>query len=173
MAALLFKFGALAMKTVAKPLADRFKNWVMSHPQYRQSVINAAQRMHRWEVGVSRRAEGKQGRAFIGDMTEEKSVELASKLASEGFIFVVGSMVLFAEYERTRRKEVKKQAKDAAERQDILMRAQLEREQLRKENEVQTKLLEELAVRLATVEDALKTLQESRNGAVGRIFGGS
>jgi hypothetical protein len=45
--------------------------------------------MHRWEVGVSRRAEGKQGRAFIGDMTEEKSVELASKLASEGFIFVV------------------------------------------------------------------------------------
>jgi hypothetical protein len=47
------------------------------------------QRMHRWEVGISRRAEGKQGRAFIGDMTEEKSVELASKLASEGFIFVV------------------------------------------------------------------------------------
>jgi hypothetical protein len=37
-------------------------------------------------------------------------------------------MVLFAEYERTRRKEVKKQAKDAAERQDILQRAQLERE---------------------------------------------
>lgn len=46
-------------------------------------------------------------------------------------------------------------------------------QQLRKENEVQTKLLEELAVRLATVEDALRTLQESRNSAVGRIFGGS
>ena len=47
------------------------------------------QRIHRMEVTISRRAEGKEGRAFIGDMTEEKSVELASKIASESFIFAV------------------------------------------------------------------------------------
>jgi hypothetical protein len=44
---------------------------------------------HRFEVGITRRAEGKEGRAFIGAMTEEKSVELASKIASEGFVFMV------------------------------------------------------------------------------------
>lgn len=43
MAALVFKVGALAMKTLAKPLGDRFKNWVMKHPQYRQTVLTAAQ----------------------------------------------------------------------------------------------------------------------------------
>jgi hypothetical protein len=48
-----------------------------------------AQFMHRMEVRITRGAEGKTGRAFIGDMTEEMSVQLASKLASEGFIFMV------------------------------------------------------------------------------------
>jgi hypothetical protein len=47
--------------------------------------------MHRFEVMVTRKAEGKTGQAFIGAMTEEKSVELASKLASESFLFVVGA----------------------------------------------------------------------------------
>lgn len=43
MAALVFKVGALALKTLAKPLGDRFKNWVMTHPQYRQAVLRTAQ----------------------------------------------------------------------------------------------------------------------------------
>ena len=43
MAALVFKVGALALKTLAKPLGDRFRNWVMTHPQYRQTVLSAAQ----------------------------------------------------------------------------------------------------------------------------------
>lgn len=51
--------------------------------------LSHAQFMHRMEVRITRGAEGKTGRAFIGDMTEEMSVQLASKLASEGFIFMV------------------------------------------------------------------------------------
>lgn len=47
--------------------------------------------MHKFEVLITRKAEGKTGQAFIGNMTEEKSVELASKLASESFLFVVGA----------------------------------------------------------------------------------
>lgn len=43
MAALLFKVAALAMKTAAKPLGDRFQHWVMQHPEYRQTVLQAAQ----------------------------------------------------------------------------------------------------------------------------------
>ncbi len=89
MAALLFKVGTLVLKTAAKPLGDRFKNWVMAHPQYRQNVLNVAQRVHGFEIMLTRKAEGRTGQAFIGSMTEEKSVELASKLASESFLFLV------------------------------------------------------------------------------------
>lgn len=89
MAALLFKVGALALKTLAKPLGSRFEKWAMTHPVARQQIINASQVMHRWEVYITRGAEGRASRAFVGAMTEEKSLELASKLASEGFVFTV------------------------------------------------------------------------------------
>ncbi len=47
------------------------------------------QKVHSFEVLVSRRAEGKEGRAFVGNMTDEASVDLASKVASESFVFMV------------------------------------------------------------------------------------
>eukprot|EP00955_Chlamydomonas_euryale_P094192 364837-Chlamydomonas_euryale.AAC.10 len=55
-----------------------------------------AQRLHRLEVWVTRAADGKTGRTFVADMTEERSVELASKIASEGFVFTVGLVVVRA-----------------------------------------------------------------------------
>lgn len=94
MAALLFKVGALALKTLAKPLGSRFEKWAMTHPVARRSVINASQVLHKWEVYITRGAEGKTGKAFVGAMTEEKSLELASKLASEGFVFTVSLQML-------------------------------------------------------------------------------
>jgi hypothetical protein len=53
-------------------------------------VVVTVQSIHKFEVLITRKAEGKEGRAFIGNMTEEKSVELASKIASESFLFAVG-----------------------------------------------------------------------------------
>jgi len=50
------------------------------------------QRIHGFEIMITRKAEGKEGRAFIGAMTEEKSVELASKIASESFLFAVRAL---------------------------------------------------------------------------------
>ncbi|PNH05048.1 hypothetical protein TSOC_008726 [Tetrabaena socialis] len=87
MAALVFKMGALVLKQLAKPLGSRFEKWALNHPVARRYIISAAQVVHSWEVYISRGAEGKAGRAFVGSMTEEKSVELASKIASEGFVF--------------------------------------------------------------------------------------
>lgn len=40
----------------------------------------------------------------------------------------VGSLIIFWEYERSRKKEIQKQQKEAAERQGIIERARLERE---------------------------------------------
>jgi ferric-dicitrate binding protein FerR (iron transport regulator) len=31
------------MKTLSKPLADRFKTWVMAHPHYRRGVLRMAE----------------------------------------------------------------------------------------------------------------------------------
>lgn len=50
-----------------------------------------AQRLHRIEVWITRSADGKTGKAFVGDMTEDKSIEMASKLVSEGFVFTVSA----------------------------------------------------------------------------------
>ena len=49
----------------------------------------ALQRLHRVDVGISRGAEGKGGRVFVADMVEDKAVELASKVVSEGFLYSV------------------------------------------------------------------------------------
>jgi hypothetical protein len=46
--------------------------------------------VHRAEVLITRGAEGRTSKAFVGHMTEEKSLELASKIAAEGFVFFVG-----------------------------------------------------------------------------------
>ena len=48
-----------------------------------------SQRLHRIEIWITRSADGKTGKAFVGDLTEDKSIEMASKLASEGFVFGV------------------------------------------------------------------------------------
>lgn len=55
------------------------------------SLVSHPQWLHRLEVGITRGAEGKTGRAFVGDMSEEKAVELASKVVSEGFLYSVRS----------------------------------------------------------------------------------
>jgi hypothetical protein len=43
------------------------------------------------EVTINRGAEGRTGRAFVGDITEEKAVQLASKVVSEGFVYTVSA----------------------------------------------------------------------------------
>lgn len=173
MAALVFKLGALMMKQLSKPLADRFRVWVMSHPQHRATVLRAAEIAHSWEVGVTRRAEGKEGKAFIGSMTEEKSVELASKIASEGFLFMVGALLVFAEYDRTRKKEVLKQGREQAERREIQQRAQEERERLMAENLQQQQVIEQLVTRVDRVEELLQAWQaEQRRREQRSLWGG-
>ncbi len=54
--------------------------------------------LHRLEVGITRGAEGKTGRAFVGDMSEEKAMELASKVASEGFLYGVRRVMLSLQF---------------------------------------------------------------------------
>ena len=56
-----------------------------------RQVIRLAQYLHRADVAITRGAEGKSSRVFVGDISEEHAVELASKFVSESFIFAVRS----------------------------------------------------------------------------------
>lgn len=56
-----------------------------------ESHVGAArtQTLHRIEVAINRGAEGKTGRYFVPDISEERAVELASRFVSESFLFSV------------------------------------------------------------------------------------
>ena len=45
--------------------------------------------LHRFEVRVNRGAEGKSGKVFVGDLSEENALELAGKVISESFLWLV------------------------------------------------------------------------------------
>ncbi len=45
--------------------------------------------LHRLEVRVNRGAEGKSGKVFVGDLSEENALELAGKVISESFLWLV------------------------------------------------------------------------------------
>ena len=54
----------------------------------------ALQYLHRVEVAINRGAEGKTGRYFVPNISEERAVELASRFVSESFLFSVSWSVL-------------------------------------------------------------------------------
>lgn len=56
----------------------------------------AVQKWHKVEVGISRAAEGKVGKFFVGDMSDEHALQLASKVVSEGFVFGVSNIGLLS-----------------------------------------------------------------------------
>lgn len=119
MATLLFKVFALTLKTASKPLAGLFESVVMNHPVARQRIIRVAQWLHRLEVGINRGAEGKAGKVFVAEMTEERAVQLASKVASEGFVYAVGVAIVVMEIDRKRKDDAKKRAKELEEQQHV------------------------------------------------------
>ncbi|PSC76876.1 optic atrophy 3-like protein [Micractinium conductrix] len=119
MAALVFKVALLTLKTAAKPLASRFEATVMNHPVWRKKVVDMAQWIHRQDVLINRGAEGKTGKAFVASMTEEKAMQLASKVVSEGFLYGMGVVLVVVEIQRKNKEDGEKQAKAAAEKQAI------------------------------------------------------
>ena len=111
MATMLFKVGALTLKTVSKPLATRFEQYVMGHPKLRTKVIAAANFLHGLEVSITRGAEGKTGKVFVGSMSEENAMQMASKVASEGFVFASALVLLVLEMSRKDREDKLKREK--------------------------------------------------------------
>ena len=179
MAALLVKVGSVLLKQLAKPLSSQFQAYIMSHPVSRNHAINASQvsnmspvnawlaltmpstppsqTLHQIEVWLTRSADGKTGKAFIGKMSEEKSIELASKFVSEGFVFAVGVAIVAFEYVRQGRKETAKKLQEREEKDRLRGKEEDERNAFRSKVDGQ---IESLNENLDQLSSRLKLLQD-------------
>ena len=102
----------------------------MGHQTLRTKVIAAANFLHGLEVRITRGAEGKTGKVFVGAMSEEKAVQMASKVASEIFIYGTALVLLVLEF-------VRKEKEDAGKKDKAL-------EEVRRRDRVEKQLQEEL-----------------------------
>eukprot|EP00873_Tetraselmis_striata_P006909 jgi/Tetstr1/427173/TSEL_017361.t1 len=166
--ALAFKVATFTLKTLSKPLASRFQAWMLGHPYWRERSIGLAQAIHRAEVRLTRGAEGKEGKAFVGEMTEDKALELASKIVSEGFVYTFGASILAYEYMSSRKKDIAKAIANEQAKRREMERAVRERLALQEENQRQNLIIATLAARLEELEARLAEDEARRRR---RFFG--
>lgn len=150
--AFVFKVGTLFIKTASKPLANRFQSFILGHPVSRERVISLAQYLHRAQVFINRGAEGKTGRYFVPDITEDRALELASKFVSESFLFSVGVGVLLLEYRRNDKNAEEKKRIKEAKRARLDGRAERDRQAFRSEIMTMKAVIESMALRLEALE---------------------
>eukprot|EP00475_Leptophrys_vorax_P011665 TRINITY_DN18209_c0_g1_i1.p1 TRINITY_DN18209_c0_g1~~TRINITY_DN18209_c0_g1_i1.p1 ORF type:complete len:204 (+),score=40.73 TRINITY_DN18209_c0_g1_i1:326-937(+) len=125
------KLGALALKTLSKPLANVVKRRAKSHPRFRETIINFAQSYHKLNVGLQRRLYGYSTNVDIKPLIEERAVETAADLVGEVFVFSVAGGIVVAEYTRStmseaRKEEKRKQEKEALRQKDLELEQELE-----------------------------------------------
>ena len=60
----------------------------MPYPEH-VVICTCLQVLHRLDVRVNRGAEGKSAKVFVGDLSEENALELAGKVISESFVWLV------------------------------------------------------------------------------------
>lgn len=103
------KLGALALKTLSKPIASRIKHQASLHPKFRQLIINLAQANHRFTTTMQRRVYGHATNVEIRPLNEEKAVQAAVDLLGELFVFSVAGAAVIFEVQRSSRSEAKKE----------------------------------------------------------------
>ncbi|KAK9803533.1 hypothetical protein WJX73_005367 [Symbiochloris irregularis] len=157
--AFLFKAFTLTIRTAAKPLANRFERYVVNHPTLRPRVIQLAQTLHAIEIAISRGAEGKTGRAFVGTMTEERALESAGKIASEGFILAVGITILGWEYRRQAGKDEDKKVREEESRRRLVLECKEHSQQQLMAHQV---VLASMQARMEGLEEQVRAMQERK-----------
>lgn len=156
MSALAIKLTALAVKTVAKPLAKQVETFALTHPTTRQWLMRMAQGYHRLQINVTRRVEGKEGKAFVGTITDEKAMDTASKLVSETVVFSIAGVLVMWEY----RKSVEK---ENAKKEEKIRRARQFEEEATREKLDTLRHLKSLADRMEHIESVVEELKKENH----------
>lgn len=169
MSALAIKLTSLAVKTASKPLARQLESFTMSHPTTRQWLMRMAQRYHGFQVQVTRRAEGKEGKAFVGTITDEKAIETASKLVSETVVFTVAGALVMWEYRKS-------SEKDQARKEEENKKAREKEAEMAREKEAALSHFQHLGDRISHLERMVEDIRQelvgtTRNRPVWSWFG--
>ncbi|WWC87937.1 uncharacterized protein L201_002837 [Kwoniella dendrophila CBS 6074] len=123
------KIFSLAVKTLAKPIANTIKAQATQHETFKNICIGLAQRMHRTEarmrMGLLNAGESSQ----IKPLNDARAIQNGATTLAETFLFLVGAGLIVGESFRSSRKEEKR--RDAV--QDRLQELESEVKRLNEE----------------------------------------
>ncbi|WOL11009.1 hypothetical protein Cni_G19770 [Canna indica] len=148
------KLGALAFRTLSKPIASRLKQQARNYPKFRQFIVNLAQANHRFTTNIQRRFNGQATDISIRPLNEEKAIQAATDLLGEFFLFSVAGAAIIFEVQRSARSEARKE------------------ELRRQELEALKQKEDDLAKELLIIKEKLDELEHHARGqGLLRIFG--
>lgn len=104
----LAKLGVLAIRQIAKPLANVIKNRAKASPIFRDYICMPPAQIYHWcEVNVKMRMLNLGKPREVRKLDQNAAIELGADLLGEIVIFTVGAVVLILEYSRQARNAAK------------------------------------------------------------------
>ena len=158
------KLAFLAVKQVAKPVANRLKEGALSSDRLRGAMIKVGRRLHFTVFQIDRLADGKDmlKAERVRTLSEKEALTRGSDFLAEMVVYTFSAGILGAEQwiskQKEKRAELKQAAKEEAERES--QRKNEERQWV--EFEILHGKLELLQIRLAAMEAAEAERQASR-----------
>ncbi|KAF9277860.1 hypothetical protein BGZ68_008963 [Mortierella alpina] len=95
------KLGFLAIRTIAKPIANSIKSYSVKHPKFRDACISVAQFSHKTEMQLKMKFLGYKVES-IRPLNDARAVEMGANFLGEAIIFGVAGSLIIAENARTR-----------------------------------------------------------------------
>jgi len=166
--AFVFKVMTLAIRTASKPLANRFQNYVLTHPTLRPAVLKFAQGLHAVEFAMNRLSEGKPigvGKKFVARLDDERAMDLAGKFVSEGFVLAVAVGVLAWDYQRGAAKDEVKKAKELEYRAGVDEHFSEIKDRLDRQSQQAEEIFSALRTRQDLLDRQMQELQQDRENS--------
>ncbi|KAF9314773.1 hypothetical protein BG003_003845 [Podila horticola] len=95
------KLGFLAIRTIAKPIANSIKSYSVKHPKFKEACIGVAQFSHKTEMQLKMKFLGYKVES-IRPLNDARAVEMGANFLGEAIIFGVAGSLIILENARTR-----------------------------------------------------------------------
>ncbi|KAL0252317.1 hypothetical protein I308_101706 [Cryptococcus tetragattii IND107] len=151
------KIFSLAVKTLAKPIANTIKAQATQHETFRNICIGLAQRMHRTEARM-RMGLLNQEAGNIKPLNDTRAIQNGATTLAETFLFFVGAGLIVGESVRSSRKDTRR--RDQVQDRLETLEEEVKRlsEQLEKDNQDGVKGIDEIRERSERMEQVLRTI---------------
>jgi len=96
----LLKLGLLAVKQIAKPIANRAKVAAKDSAAFKGAVVWVGRSLHRLTIQMGRMADGKVSLEYITPLREEAAVDRGAEFVSELVIYSIAASTTIYEFTR-------------------------------------------------------------------------